>query len=259
MAGSEMRIGKLFGIEILLDWSWFIFFFILIWAFSNYFRALALDSSGSMCWVFGSLTSLLFFASILFHELAHSLVGKKFFKISFKSITLWMFGGVAQFEGKDANDYPLPSAKAEFWMSIAGPVSSFVLAATFFGLSLGLAALVSFDTGSLLVFVIEGFFLLAFINLVLAIFNLTPCFPMDGGRIFRSFLWWKLKDLTKATRITYRVGIGTALLLPIAGFFWGNIFTALWIALIVFLIILPAARYEYKKVSQMTQGNDLLR
>lgn len=166
------KIGKIMGIPIRVHFSWLIVFGLITWSLSTYyFPKAAPDLPTVSYWVKGALAALLLFASVAFHELAHSFVAQRY-KIFIESITLFIFGGVAQMKGEP------PHPKAEFMIAIAGPLSSFFLSVIFFFLSgnttSGIKALFSY---------------LSQINLIIGVFNLIPGFPMDGGRVLRSIIW----------------------------------------------------------------------
>ncbi|MGA2813934.1 MAG: site-2 protease family protein [Candidatus Acidiferrum sp.] len=179
-----LQIGKILGIPILLDPSWLFIFGLLTYYLASAFAEKYPQWPGSQHWVVALFTSLLFFASILFHELSHSVVARHY-KIRVVSITLFIFGGVARI-GRDPS-----RAIQEFNIAIAGPIASFLLAAAFFAFSLvfpsdqKLTALTTYLSGT---------------NLLLGLFNLAPGFPLDGGRIFRAIVWAITKDFPKATR-----------------------------------------------------------
>jgi Zn-dependent protease/predicted transcriptional regulator len=197
------RIGRVFGIDIRIDSSWLVIFVLISWSLAGtYFPKSHPKWPLTLNWVLGLATSLLVFASVLFHELAHSLVAKKQGE-EVSSITLFILGGVAQI--KKEPDEPLK----EFAMAIVGPLSSFFLAVAFLAASL-LAAPVSEP-------VKEAAFFLFETNLVLGVFNLLPGFPMDGGRVFRSVVWKITGDIRKATRIASLVGDGIAFLVIFLG------------------------------------------
>lgn len=174
LSQGSWKIGTIMGIPIRVHFSWFIVFGLITWSLSTfYFPEAAPNLPAASYWVKGVLAALLLFASVGFHELAHSFVAKKY-KISIESITLFIFGGVAQMKGEP------PYPKAEFRIAIAGPLSSFFLSALFFFLSMTAAG----GTKAL-------FSYLAQINFIIAVFNLIPGFPMDGGRVLRSAIWKK--------------------------------------------------------------------
>ena len=193
MPGS-FRVARLFGIEIRIHISWVVIFAIVLYslwsdAFAHY------GWSDQKRAIVSAITALLFFCSILAHELSHSLVARRF-KMAVSSITLFLLGGVANLRQEP------PSAKAEFFMAAAGPGMSFLIA------GLGLAVSYVIDTADIPslqpVSAVASY--LGFINLALAVFNLLPGFPLDGGRVLRSIIWGIRKDRAKATPIAARGG-----------------------------------------------------
>ncbi len=223
--GNAFNLGKLFGIQFRLHYTWFIIFVFITVSFSwQIFPSSYPDWPLALHWAMGIVTSLLFFASILAHELAHSLVGRAN-NIPIKSITLFIFGGVAQMT-REAR-----SAGAELKMAAAGPACSLVIAGLFY--------LASFFTQNTIVPVATVAFQLAYINVALAAFNLIPGFPLDGGRVFRSILWRVTGNYKRSTRIATRVGQGTGYLFILGGIlivflqpFGLGWFNGLWLAFI---------------------------
>ena len=187
MFGKRMRLFKIFGFSVNIDASWFILAIFIIWSlakgvFPEYFKGL----SSKTYWWMGAGGAFGLFASIIFHELCHSIVAVRY-GLPMKGITLFIFGGVAEM-----SDEP-PSPKAEFLMAIAGPVSSVVLGLVFYliyfaGQRWGWPMPVN-----------GVFSYLTWLNFVLAGFNMLPAFPLDGGRVFRSILWGAKRDLRWAT------------------------------------------------------------
>jgi len=219
---GSLRIARIFGIPIKLHFSWVLVFALVTLSLAlAYFPVRNPGLSLAVYVVMGLVTSLLFFASVLVHELAHSVVAMAW-KIRVESITLFIFGGVAHIS-RDP-DRPL----AEFLIAIAGPVSSLLLALAFgafwlVGESLALAPLV--DVG----------LYLGTINLWLALFNMIPGFPLDGGRVFRSIVWAWTGNLYRATRWAANSGRLMAFLMMGAGaifFFTGNWASGVWLAFI---------------------------
>jgi Zn-dependent protease len=199
------RIGRLFNIDIYIDSSWFLIFILFTWVLStSYYPERFPEWSSLQMWVLGTLTCLLLFASVLFHELAHSLVAIQQGE-QVKRITLFILGGVAQISGEPKE--PLK----EFTMALAGPFASVMLSVAFLLFSFGLHG-VSRPLSA-------AAFYLCMINLALAAFNLLPGFPMDGGRVLRSLIWKVTGDLQKATRIASRVGQGFAVFFILLGVF----------------------------------------
>ncbi len=180
-----MRIGRIIGIPIYIDFSWIIIFSLITMSLSQKFTQEHPQWTEAQHWIVGLLTSLLFFASVLFHELSHSVVAQKY-HIRVVSITLFIFGGLAQI----ARDPAKPSQ--EFNIAIAGPLASTFLAGCFYALTLSFPS--NQMVGALAIY-------LAQTNLALAVFNMIPGFPLDGGRIFRAIVWGATKDFGRATRV----------------------------------------------------------
>jgi Zn-dependent protease/predicted transcriptional regulator len=182
--GSSLRIGRILGIPIYIHASWVIIFVLITMSLGAQFAQQHPQWTSLQHWSVGVLTSLLFFGSILFHELSHSVVAR-IYKIRVDSITLFVFGGVARI----ANDPT--KAIQEFNIAIAGPISSLFLGGVFYALTL------FFPYGTMIGALAVW---LAGINATLAVFNLLPGFPLDGGRIFRAIVWGITKDFTRATK-----------------------------------------------------------
>ena len=221
--GSAFNLGKIFGIQFRLHYTWFIIFILVTVSLSwHYFPIVYTDWTGLIYWVIGILTSLLFFASVVAHELAHSLVAR-INGIPVKSITLFIFGGIAHI----AREAARPGA--EFKMAAAGPACSLVLGGLF-----GLLWL--FSRGVTEPIAAMAFWL-ARINVILAAFNLIPGFPLDGGRVFRSLLWHFTGDYKRSTLVAVRVGQGVGYLFILGGIlimflFPHQWFSGLWLAFI---------------------------
>jgi Zn-dependent protease len=220
MTRHAVPLGRIAGIEIRLDYSWFLIFALLSWMLAaSYYPGEIRSGSPGEYWVMGVATTLLLFVSVLFHELGHSLVARRY-RVGVRSITLFIFGGVS-----DITTEP-PSGVAEFWIAIAGPITSFVLAGVFgllrpvVGAVAELAAVAKY---------------LAFINGMLGAFNLVPGFPLDGGRVLRAILRGLTHDLRQATLIAGNVGRVIAFLFIALGV-WrvlgGDVVNGLWIAFI---------------------------
>jgi Zn-dependent protease len=219
---SSLRLGTIFGIPIGINYTWFIVFVLVTLTLATgYFPSRYPDWSSAGYVSMGLLTSLLFFASVVIHELAHSVVAL-IWGIPVKSITLFIFGGVANI-GREP-DRPL----AEFLIAIAGPLSSLMLA-----LGFGMLWLTG-ELSGLTPLAGLGFYL-ATINLWLALFNMIPGFPLDGGRVFRSLVWAWTGDMNRATRWAAGTGRAFALLMIVGGgilFITGNWSSGLWLAFI---------------------------
>jgi Zn-dependent protease len=221
---SHINLGRIMGIPVGLDYSWFLIFALITWSLAtSYFPLEFKGWPTAEYWIIGAFTSVLFFVSVLLHELGHSVIAMRY-KIPVRSITLFIFGGIAQIASEP------PSATAEFWIAIAGPIVSFLLAGIFYGMQLVVTSLAP-------VLALAQY--LAYINGVLGLFNLIPAFPLDGGRVFRAIIWGGTHDFSRATRIAATVGRGIAFLF----IFWGvwqisvgNIFNGLWIAFIAWFL-----------------------
>lgn len=236
MFGKRITLFKLFGFAVRIDLSWLVLGFLITWSlaktvFPDYYKGLP----EATYWWMGVAGALGLFGSIVFHELAHSLVAKRF-GLPMKGITLFIFGGVAEME-----DEP-PGPKAEFFMAVAGPLSSILLALILY------AAFTSGENYSMPLHGVLGY--LAVINVILACFNLAPAYPLDGGRVLRSILWkWK-KNLRWATRIASQIGSGFGVALIFFGMFnalTGNIIGGIWQGMIGFFLR-GAAQSSYQQL-----------
>ena len=231
---AHIRLGRIFGIAIGLHYSWIIIALLVTLSLRSQFAIDHPNWDGSTTWAVAIITGLLFFVSILLHELSHAAVAK-LRGIPVRAITLFALGGVAQIE-KDAAD-----AKSEFWMGIVGPISSIVIGVVCLAVAWLLGWNFSTETDSP---AMAMFMWLGFINIALAIFNMIPGFPLDGGRVLRAVVWWITGDANRSTRIASRVGQLVALgfiMLGILRFFSGAGFGGLWIAFIGWFL-LDAAR-----------------
>lgn len=245
---GSIRVGRIFDIDIEVHASWLIIFALVFINFSTFiFPGQRVDFAGGSSagaapeivdFVGGLFATLLFFGSVLAHELAHSLVGRRY-GVDIKKITLFIFGGLAQMSG-EASD-----ARSEFLMAAAGPGTSLLLATAFWAAGRALE-LVGAGPAALV-----PFFELALINLVLAVFNLVPGFPLDGGRLFRAILWNALHDMDRATRIATRAGQAFAAVLITLGaaslLFGADKLGGFWLILIGFFLW-SAATSSYQQV-----------
>jgi Zn-dependent protease/CBS domain-containing protein len=205
MGRNSIRIGKFFGIEVAIDYSWFIIFALVAWSVGSHYFLVYGDWPLVVKIATALVTALFFFISIVVHELGHSLVAVRT-GIPVKRITLFIFGGMAQINREPAK----PSH--EFFMALVGPLTSVVLAGFFY-----LVGLVGRAAGAAVVEAFGGW--LAEVNLFLALFNLLPGFPLDGGRVFRAIVWAITKNQARATRIAAVIGRIIA---------WGFIFLGIW-------------------------------
>ena len=227
---AHVRLGRVWGIEVGLHISWFIIAFLITLSLANQFYAFNPDWDDTTIWATAVATGLLFFVTIILHEFAHAVVAKAR-KLPVRSITLFALGGVAQIE-KEADE---PST--EFWMGIAGPIMSALIGfiCLVFAYALGWSPL-EIPASPLLAMLMW----LGYINISLAIFNLIPGFPLDGGRILRAIIWWVTGDGIRATRLATRVGQVVAfgfIILGIVRFFMGEGFGGLWMAFIGWFLL----------------------
>src|SRR4051812_11442867 len=211
------RVGRIAGVEVRVDWSLLIVFWLIVVNLGGgLFPAHHPDWSRSLSWAMGAIAAVLFFASILAHELSHALVGRAN-GVPVAGITLFIFGGVAHMRGEPG------SPRAELLMTVVGPLTSLIIGAValWWGAHLAAAAIVdandplrAFQDVSPFATVLLW---LGPINIMLGIFNLIPAFPLDGGRVLRAALWAATRNLTKATRWAAGIGEGFGLLLILAG------------------------------------------
>ena len=245
---AQIKLGRIAGIEIGLHYSWFIIALLITLSLVGQFHSLNPEWGEGVIWTTAIATSLLFFASIVAHELSHSAVAKAR-GLPVRAITLFALGGVAQIERES------DSASTEFWMGIAGPISSALIGVV----CLGLAAALGWPLGANPRTPVQAMLMwLGYINISLAIFNLVPGFPLDGGRVFRGIIWWATGDGLRATRIATRVGQIVAfgfIFIGVLRFFQGAGLGGLWIAFIGWFL-LDAARASRAEVeiSQMLRG-----
>lgn len=220
MTRHQIPLGRIFGIALGLDYSWFLIFFLLAWSLAiGYYPAALPAQPVVVYWILGAVSAILLFVSVLLHELGHSIVALRY-GVPVRSITMFIFGGVSQI-GAEA-----PTAAAELWIALAGPAVSAALAVVF-----GLVQPLVSTIGP--VFALTKY--LTYINGALALFNLIPGFPLDGGRVLRAILWTTTGDSRRATLVASSVGRMIAfvfILWGVAQIFSGNAFGGLWIAFI---------------------------
>ncbi|MBI5571207.1 MAG: site-2 protease family protein [Desulfomonile tiedjei] len=236
MGGQSWQIGRVYGIPLRVHISWFLVFALVTWSLArHYFPAVLSHRLPWQYWSLGVVAALLLFASVLVHELGHCLVALRY-RVPIAQITLFIFGGMAQIKRE------APTPKAEFLIAIAGPIVSIMLGLGFWVLAElpgAPPALVALSEH------------LRNINLVLAIFNLVPGYPLDGGRVLRAGLWAWSKNFHKATRYSARVGQGFAVLLMLFGVY--DVVAGLAIGGVWFLLIgaflYTAAHSTHRQVS----------
>ena len=216
MTERGLQLGRIFGIQIHLDWSWFFIFVLITWNLASVFGEAHPEWDIVLRGGTAVIAALLFFASVLAHELAHSIVARAH-GVPVRHITLMLFGGVANIQREP------PSPKAEFLITIVGPITS-ILLGFFFILMAGITASINMEMVQEPTAVIAQLgpvptllLWLGPINLLLGVFNLIPGFPLDGGRILRSTLWAITDNLQQATRWAAGVGQIISLLLIVAG------------------------------------------
>lgn len=229
---AHIRLGRLWGTAIGLHYSWFLIALLLVFSVASHFHAAMPRWSTLVVWTSALVTAVLFFAMLIAHELAHTLIARSR-GLPVESITLFALGGVAEIR-RDAAD-----ARTEFWMGLAGPIASVLLGAGCLALARALGSVLTPPQAVLM--------WLGYINLWLAAFNMIPGFPLDGGRILRAILWWATKDAARATKAAARAGQGIALAFITIGllrFVTGIGFGGLWLALIGWFL-LEAAQASY--------------
>lgn len=234
---SHITLGRIFGIEVGIHYSWFIIALLITFSLADHFRMVNKDWSPNVVWGASLLTALLFFLGLLAHELSHSLVARAR-KLPVSRITLFALGGVSVIEKES------PDAKTEFLVAIVGPISSVVIGGIMIGIVSLLGGKPDATPGSAILYY------LGWINISLGVFNMLPGFPLDGGRVLRSIIWGATHNMERATRAASRVGQGVAVLFILAGiyqFFRGAGIGGLWIAFIGWFL-LQAAGANYLEV-----------
>jgi Zn-dependent protease/CBS domain-containing protein len=238
MFGKAFNLFRLFGFQVRADASWLLLAFLITWTLaSGLFPVLYAGLSPGTYWFMGLLGAAGLLLSIVAHEMSHAVVARQY-GLPIKNITLFLFGGVAEME-----DEPVRPA-AEFWMAVAGPVASVLV-----GLAMWFLAFVG-GRSDWPVWLNGTLAYLGGINLLLAVFNMVPAFPLDGGRVLRSALWGWKSNLKWATRISSHIGSGFALFLIVLGvvsFVTGNFIGGMWWFLIG-MFLRHAARMSYRQL-----------
>lgn len=237
----RLRLGRVSGIAIDVDISWVVIFAVVTYSLgAGYFAVVFPHLPASTTWLLAICSSLLFFGSVLVHELAHSVVAQRH-GIEVEGISLFLFGGVARMRREP--DEPI----AELKMALAGPGASIALAVLFALLYLGLGGLQSRNPLAAMCTY------LALINAVVVLFNMVPAFPLDGGRVLRALIWWRTRNLPVATRISSGFGQAFGILLIGGGVLlalFGGLFNGVWFVLVGWFLT-DAARGAYlQTVSQ---------
>jgi Zn-dependent protease/CBS domain-containing protein len=239
---SSLVIGRIAGIRIGVHWSWVLVFTLFVWTLgSGVFPETNPDLSEGAHFAMAVVAAVLFFVSVLLHELGHALQARRE-RIEIEGITLWLFGGVATLKGA------FKSAGAELRIAVAGPVVSLVLGVLF----MAIALLAPTEA-------VEGVAAwLGYVNLALLVFNLVPAVPLDGGRILHAILWQLRGDFGAATRVAATIGRGFGFLLIAAGVFFfmaGDVFTGAWLAFLGwFLLSAAGAEGQYAAAREALAG-----
>jgi Zn-dependent protease/CBS domain-containing protein len=233
---SHIKLGKIFGIEVGLHYSWFIIAFLIAYSLHDQFSRDYKGWSDALAWGAAILTALLFFLCLLAHEMSHSLMARAH-KLPVRRITLFALGGVSVIEKES------PDAKTEFLVAIVGPITSVVIGGLLYGLARMLGGT---GSGSPVVGVLQW---LARINVMLGVFNMLPGYPLDGGRVLRSVVWGATRNMERATRIAARFGQGLAILFILSGIylFFHKQAGGLWISFVGWFL-LQAAGANYMEV-----------
>jgi Zn-dependent protease/CBS domain-containing protein len=241
--GSSFDLGRILGVKVGVNWTWLVVVWLISWSLAT---AVLPDQNPGLSrgtyWAMGIVAALLFFLSILLHELGHAVQARRE-RLEVEGITLWLFGGVAQFRGA------FSSPGAEFRVAVAGPVVTLVLA----------AVLVALGAGVELPDAVEGVVVwLGYINFVLLVFNLLPALPLDGGRVLHSGLWRARNDLVWATRVGAAIGRGFGYLLAGAGalfFVAGEIVGGVWLVVLGWFLASAAAAESSAVVARVALGS----
>src|ERR671918_22046 len=232
---GNLTLGRLGGVQVRIHWSWLVVFALIVWSLAaTVFPSQNPELSDGVHLAMAVAAALVFFASVLLHELGHAWQARRD-GLEIDGITLWLFGGVAQFKGA------FPNPGAEFRIAIAGPLVTVILSGGF--ALLALAGLPSAVDG------VAAW--LGFINLTLLVFNLIPALPLDGGRVLRAAFWRARGDLGWATRVAADVGMGFGYLFIALGvlmFIIEGSFSGAWLAFIGWFL-LQAATAEARHVA----------
>ncbi len=241
---NKIPLGRMFGIPVGLDYSWFLVFILFTWMLAvGYFPVEYKNWPPYLYWTVSAVTTIMLFVSVLLHEFGHSLVARHY-RLKVKSITLFIFGGVSEIPQE------APNAKVEFWVALAGPLVSFALAGLFYVLEPLVAGSAP---------VLATFKYLALINFILAVFNLVPGFPLDGGRVFRALVWARTKDFRRATVTAGNAGRFFGYFFIMIGVWFlllGDLFDGLWIAFIGwFLESAAVGQIQQQRIQTLLSGH----
>jgi Zn-dependent protease len=240
---AQIKLGRIAGISIGLHYSWFFIAALIALSLAGHFHSVTPQWSDAVVWSAAIITGLLFFGALLAHEMAHSLVAKAYGR-KVRSITLFALGGVSQIES-EASD-----ANSEFWIAIVGPLASLVIGLTFLLIARAFGWLSGREPGNPFMAVLLW---LGYINIMLAVFNMIPGYPLDGGRVLRAVIWWITHNADRSARLATQVGQAVAFIFIMLGlyrFSVGANFGGLWLAFIGWFL-LDASRRSYFQVVLM--------
>jgi Zn-dependent protease/predicted transcriptional regulator len=249
MFGKRYHLFNLSGFAVGIDASWFLLAILIVWSLAGVFPIYFPGLPVGAYWAMGVAGAIGLFLSIVVHEVFHSVVARRY-GLPMKGITLFIFGGVAEMTEEP------PSAMVEFRMAIAGPISSVVIAIIFY-----VVAVLGAQVWPRPVSGVLGY--LALINIALAVFNLIPAFPLDGGRVLRSIMWGRWYDIRRATRVASRIGSGVGALLIVAGVvsvLFGDFIQGVWWFLIgLFVRSAAASSYQQVLIRRALEGEPVSR
>ena len=240
---TSFSLGRVAGIPIGANWTWLIVVALITWSLATtVFPDQNPGLSDATYIAMAVAASILFFTSLLLHELGHAFQARRE-GMEIEGITLWIFGGVAKFRGM------FPSAGAEFRIAVAGPLVSLALGILFIGIAVAIGMSDAVDGVAAW---------LGYINVALLAFNLLPALPLDGGRVLRSALWRARGNFAWATRVAAAIGSGFGVLFigaGLAAFFWVDTISGLWLAFIGwFLLGAASGESRYLAVHQALEG-----
>jgi Zn-dependent protease/CBS domain-containing protein len=244
---NSFKVATIGGIQIYIDWTWLLAFAFFTWSLGAYYDTTFHSWGHGTAYLIGAISTLLLFVTVLLHELGHSFTARSL-GLPVNTITLFIFGGVSSLTQEP------PTPRVEFLVTIAGPLVSLALAGIFYLLHAAAGG------GSSEVSAVLGY--LASVNLILALFNLIPAFPLDGGRVFRSIVWGITGSVSRATRLATTVSrfiaylfIGVGLLEALVA---GNFYGGIWLAFIGwFLYNSAGASSQQAVMDQLLRGVDV--
>ena len=255
-AGSSITLFRVAGIRIAVDWSWFLFLFIIIVWLSRFYGDILNEPGSSNAYLLAVASAIGFFGSILLHELGHAFAARRS-GIGIRTIRLWLFGGVAEMDQE--SDTP----GTEFKVAVAGPVVTLLIAVALCVIGVQVAGTEDFrdalemretaDTSGPITMVAW----LAAVNILVLGFNLLPAFPMDGGRIVRAIAWKITGKRSAATRFAAGLGRIFGFIFIGLGLVWalsGNIISGVWLVMIGIIVNGAARAASQSTVSERLEG-----